>query len=133
MHRVDSRSYVGEPGETVTVTTQVDGGGQVDVVVHGENLGTGGQFTLPPTPGDHLRMQVALAGPLGASCVVTIASVDGSADADLLLCQAHDPAPVHFYNFSVGAAAVVAKFARAAGRRRAGAAVRRAPKKGGRR
>jgi hypothetical protein len=118
MHRLDSRSYVGKPDEMVTVTTQLDGGGSVSVTVHGQDLGTGGQFSLPSTPGERLKMQVALAGPLGASCVVTIAEVDGGSDTDFLICQAHDPAPVHFYNFSVAASAAVAKFARAIGKRR---------------
>jgi hypothetical protein len=118
MHRLDSRSYVGEPGETVTVTTQLDGGATVSVTVHGQDLGTGGQFTLPSTPGERLKMQVALAGSLGASCVVTIVEVDGGSDTDFLICQAHDPAPVHFYTFSVAASAAVANFARAVGKSR---------------
>ena len=112
MHRVDARSYVGTPGETVTVGTQVSGGGQVLVTVNGQPL-AGSQFQLPSTPGASLQMQVSLAGPQGASCVVTIATVDGGADGDLLLCTVHNPAPSHQYTFATAAAAALATLARA--------------------
>jgi hypothetical protein len=114
MHRVESRTYIGEPGETVTLTTQLDGGGVVSVTVDGTDIGAARSFTLP-TAGGARKLQIALVGPLGASCVVTIAAVDGALDGDFLMCQAHDPAPVHFYSFAVAAPAVVASFALAVG------------------
>ena len=107
MHRLESRTYVGQPDEKVTVTTQLHGGGQVDVMVNGQSIGASGQFALPATPGDRVKMQITLIGPLGASCVVGIATVDGGTDGDFLLCQTHNPAPVNFYTFSVAAAEAV--------------------------
>src|SRR5687768_8584001 len=104
MHRVDSRTYVGQPDEVVTLTTQVDGGGQVTVVVNGQDIGGARQFPLPSNAGQRLKFQVSLMGPLGASCVVGIFPVDGSSDGDFLMCQAHNPAPVNFYTCSVAAA-----------------------------
>jgi hypothetical protein len=109
MHRVQSRTYVGQPNETVTVTTKVGGGGQVMVTVDGQPV-VGGQFQLPGTPGAGVRMQIALAGPQGASCLVTIAVVDGSTDTDFLLCTVFNPAPVGLYDFSTAAAAAVTSF-----------------------
>ena len=103
MHRVDSRTYVGQPNEVVTLTTQVSGGGQVSVLVNGQDIGAARQFPLPPNAGDRLKFQVALMGPLGATCVLTIATVDGVSDGDFLMCQAHNPAPVNFYTCSVAA------------------------------
>lgn len=101
MHRIESRTYVGQPREVVTITTRVSGGGQAAVIVNGVDIGPNGQFPLPPDPGDGTRWQIALMGPLGATCVVGITVVDGSADGDFLICQAHNPAPVHFYSCSV--------------------------------
>ena len=46
MHRIDSGTYVGQPGELVTVGTQVDGGGQISVTLDGQPLG-GSTFNLP--------------------------------------------------------------------------------------
>src|SRR5213596_1607525 len=112
MHRLESRTYIGQPGETVSLTTQVDGGGQVGVTVDGQDLGAGRQFSLPPNPGDGVKLQIALVGPLGASCVVGIAVVDDGSDGDLLMCQAHNPAPVHFYTFAVAAVGALARLAR---------------------
>lgn len=106
MHRIQSRTYVGQPGETVTISTVASGGGQARVTVGGQPVTTG-QFRLPTTAGSTLRMQVALAGPQGASCVVTIAVVGGATDTDFLLCSTFNPAPVHFYDFSVAATAAV--------------------------
>ena len=104
MHRIESRTYVGQPSETVTLTTQVDGGGQVSVVVDGQDIGAARQFPLPTTPGSRLKLQITLMGPLGATCVVGIATVDGGSDGDFLMCQAHNPAPVNFYTCAVAAA-----------------------------
>jgi hypothetical protein len=101
MNRTDSRTYKGQPGETVDVTTTVSGGGQVAVTVDGVVKGPQAQFRLPPNPGDRITWEIALIGPLGADCVVTITVVDGGADGDFLVCQAHNPAPVHFYSASV--------------------------------
>lgn len=115
MHRVDSRTYVGQPNETVTLTTQTAGGGQVSVIVDGQDIGAARQFPLPATPGVRVRVQVALLGPLGATCVVTIAVVDGATDGDFLMCQAHNPAPVNFYSCSVVAAAALRDLATARG------------------
>ena len=109
MHRVQSRTYVGQPNETVTVTTAVNGGGQVTVTVNGQPI-AGGQFRLPGTPGAGVRMQIALAGPQGASCVVTIAAVDGATDPDFLLCSVFDPLPFNLYDFSAAAVTAVASF-----------------------
>lgn len=112
MHRIQSRTYVGQPRETVTVSTVTSAGGQARVTVGGQPV-VNGQFQLPSTPGATLRMQVALAGPQGASCVVTIAVVDGGADTDFLLCSTFNPAPVNFYDFSVAANTAVSAFAAA--------------------
>ena len=127
MHRLESRTYVGEKAEAVSLTTAVDGGGQVSVMVDGQDLGAGRQFQLPPNPGERVKLQIALVGPLGASCVVTISVVDGGSDADFLMCQAHNPAPVHFYNCSVAGPTAL----NALGKVKA-AQPQRAGKKGGR-
>jgi hypothetical protein len=101
MHRIESRSYVGQAREVVTITTRVTGGGQAAVIVDGVDMGQQADFQLPDNLGDRIKWQIALMGPLGATCVVGIAVVDGSADGDFLICQAHNPAPVHFYTCSV--------------------------------
>lgn len=115
MHRVDSRTYVGQPNENVTLTTNLAGGGQVSVMRDGQDIGAGGQFSLPPNGGDRVKLQVALTGPLGATCIVTIAMVDGATDGDFLMCQAHNPAPVNFYTCSVAAAPALNALAAAKG------------------
>ena len=114
MHRVQGRTYVGQPGELVAVKAAASGGGQATITVHGQPLNDG-QFPLPTAPGASVRMQIALAGPQGASCVVTISVVDGGPDADFLLCSVFNPAPVNFYDFSVAAAAAVRSLAEAKG------------------
>jgi hypothetical protein len=114
MHRVQSRTYVGQPRETVSVNTAVSGGGQVSVSVGGQPV-VGGQFQLPGTLGASVRMQIALAGPQGASCVVNISVVDGTSDTDFLLCSVFNPAPVNLYDFSVAATAAVTSLATARG------------------
>jgi len=129
MHRLQSRTYVGQPGEAVAVTTTLHGGGQVGITVGGQ--ASSGQFQLPSTPGVGVRMDIALAGPQGASCVVGIATVDGGSDPDFLMCSVFNPAPVNQYSFSVAAPAAVAAFGAAraavAGRRaKAGAAAKSA-------
>jgi hypothetical protein len=119
MHRLQSRTYVGQPGERVSVATTVHGGGQVSVSIGGQPVGS--QFQLPSTPGAAVRMDIALAGPQGASCVVGIAAVDGGSDPDFLICTTFNPAPVNQYSFSVAAQDAVVAFgaARAAVRRSA--------------
>ncbi|MEO7192085.1 MAG: hypothetical protein ABI051_13620 [Vicinamibacterales bacterium] len=109
MHRLRSNVYVGQPGEAVGLSTAVHRGGQIVVTLDGEAL-SGGSFTLPATAGHQVNLQIALAGPRGASCVVgisTVDNVDGGTDGDLLLCQPLTPAPVHRYSFSVASAAAV--------------------------
>ena len=134
MHRLQSRTYVGQPGESVSVTTTVHGGGQASVTIGGQPVGS--RFQLPSTPGAAVRMDIALAGPQGASCVVGIATVDGGSDPDFLMCTVFNPAPVNQYSFSVAAPAAVAAFgaARAAVGGGAGpvtAKAARAPRAGG--
>jgi hypothetical protein len=65
-------------------------------------------------------MDIALAGPQGASCVVGIATVEGGSDPDFLMCTVFNPAPVNQYSFSVAAQAAVVAFG--AARRSAGPA-----------
>ena len=111
MHHVFGLSYVGRPTEAVSLTTQAAAGGQINVTLDGQPISGNAQFQLPSTAGSQSSMQIALFGPVGASCVVGIAEVDGGTDGDFLLCQAHDPAPVHFYTFSVASPAAVTTFA----------------------
>jgi hypothetical protein len=115
MHRVDAGTYIGELGEQTTLATEVDGGGQVRVTLDNQDTGATRQFTLGANPGDRRTLRIALAGPLGATCVVTIAVVDGTTDGDFLICQPHDPAPVHTYTFDAAAKVAIAKFAIAVG------------------
>jgi hypothetical protein len=110
MQRLQSRTYVGKPRETVSLQTTVGGGGQVRITVGGQPV-AGGQFQLPGTAGATARMQIALAGPQGASCVVGISVVDGGSDTDFLLCSVFNPLPVSFYDFSVAPAAVLTTLA----------------------
>jgi hypothetical protein len=115
MHRVDAGTYIGEPGEQATLATDLDGGGQVRVTLDNQDIGAARQLTLGGNPGDRRTLRIALAGPLGATCVVTLAVVDGTTDADFLICQPHDPAPVHTYTFDAAAKVAIAKFAVAMG------------------
>jgi hypothetical protein len=115
MHRVDAGTYIGEPGEQTTLATELDGGGQVRVTLDNQDTGAARKFTLGANPGDRRTLRIALAGPLGATCVVTIAVVDGTTDGDFLICQPHDPAPVHTYTFDAAAKVAIAKFAIAVG------------------
>ena len=115
MHRLGAGTYLGELEEAVTLTTQLDGGGQGRVTLDGEDMGDEREFTLPADAGDRSTLQITLSGPLGATCVVTIAVVDGATDGDFLICQAHDPKPVHTYTFDAAAKEVIAKFAIAIG------------------
>ena len=114
MHRVQGRTYVGQPGEIVTVSTSVAGGGQASVRVGATPL-AGTRFRLPDEPGSAVRMQIALVGPKGASCAVAIAVVDDGEDTDLLLCTTFNPAPVNVYDFSVATAAAMTTLAGARG------------------
>jgi hypothetical protein len=104
MHLIDNRTYVGRPGEEVTVTTSVNDGGQACVIVDGVNMGPQAKFKLPAEPGDLIRWQIALSGPRGATCVVVTTIVDDGSDTDFLMCQDHTPAPVHFYTASAAGA-----------------------------
>jgi hypothetical protein len=101
MHRIKRRKYVGSANETVTVTTRPSGGGQSSVILDGQPVGPNARFALPATPGAQRMFQVALSGPLGADCVVGIATVDGGTDSDFLICLAHNPLPVNTYSCSV--------------------------------
>ena len=56
-------------------------------------------FTLDPTPGHAGKLSVGLFGPVGDTCLVDIAVVDGGSDRDLLVAHPHDPFPVHDYEF----------------------------------
>jgi hypothetical protein len=108
MHQLQNRTYAGEPGETVSVQTDVAGGGAVTVVVDGVELGEDPTFTLKANPGDETHMRIALFGANGDSCVVRIDQVDGGTDGDLLLVQSLDPAPIHLYRFIVTPATAMA-------------------------
>ena len=114
MHLLENRTYAGAPGETVTVETEVEGGGSVTVVIDGTEVEEDPVFVLKPNPGDETHMRVALFGAVGESCVVRISEVDGGSDGDLLLCQSLDPAPIHRYRFIVTPASAVAALRRAA-------------------
>ena len=118
MHRLGSGTYLGELEETVTLTTELDGGGQVRVALDGEDMVDEREFTLPADSGERSTLRITLSGPLGATCVVTVAVVDGATDGDFLICQAHEPKPVHTYTFDAAAKAVIAKFALPSARHR---------------
>ena len=118
MHRIESRTYVGQPREKVTVTTEVRGGGQVRVSVNGVDMGPQAEFPLPSDPGDRIKWQIDLRGPRGATCVVSTVQVDGGSDPDFLICQVHNPAPVHFYTCSVVQAPVMKALRKPRGARR---------------
>ena len=110
MHHVSGLLYVGQPNETVSLTTQVAAGGQITVTLDGQPIPGDTQFRLPSSPGTPCVLQVSLFGPIGASCAVGLAVVDGGTDGDFLLCQVHNPAPVHVYTFGVASAASVKTF-----------------------
>ena len=128
MHKVDSRTYIGQPSEAVAVNTTLAGGGQHTISVDGQPI-VGGRFQLPGTPGGAVRMTIALAGPQGASCLVALSTVDGGSDTDFLLCTVFNPAPVNLYDFSVARADAVTSLAAARGVRRAATRPRRVAKK----
>jgi hypothetical protein len=130
MHRIESRTYVGQANEQVVVDTKVDGGGQATITVNGTAMGPQARFSLPANPGDRLKWQVALMGPLGATCVVDTRVVDGASDADFLICQTHNPAPVHFYTVSVAQAPAIRglRAMRAAAAKASGAPAAAAPR-----
>ena len=134
MQLLDTRTYAGVPGETVTVSTDVAGSGAVTVMIDGATVGEDPTFVFKANPGDETHMSIVLVGAVGDSCVVGISEVNGASDGDLLLCQSLDPAPIHRYRFIVVAAAAVAALERAtqpvgaarlAARRRPGAAPKR--------
>ena len=160
MRKIDSRTYVGEPGEIVTITTTVGGSGaRARVCVDGAEMGSSARFPLPDTPGGAVKWEVVLSGPLGSLCVVTIADVDlpKGVDEDFLICQTHNPRPIHFFSAAVASVGAVRSLTRARAARasraprhkavrRIGAkkrttkaatgrrkSTKRAPKKGGRR
>lgn len=121
MHRLKDRTYVGSPGETVTISLTLENGGQARATLNGVPI-PGRTFPLPAAAGDGVRLEIQLTGPVGASCVVGIAEVDGGEDGDLLLCQPHDPSPVQFYDFSVASMAAVGRLAAMRGVRSSAAA-----------
>ena len=128
MHLLEDRTYAGVPGETVTVETEVHGGGHVTVALDGVEVDPDPTFDLKPNPGQETIMRIGLIGAEGESCVVKIGEVDGGRDGDLLLCQSLDPAPVHRYRFIVTPAQAIKSLMRAPTRRRPAAAQRRARK-----
>lgn len=130
MHRISLRTYVGQPSELVSLSTDADAGGQVSASLDGRPISPNSQFQLPASPGSQSTLQVSLVGPLGASCVVGLSVVDGGSDGDFLLCQVHNPAPVHFYTIGVAAATALKNFATTKGVK-AGKAVKAAGKKAG--
>ena len=101
MHRLESRVYAGEPNEDVTYRTDPDGGASVRVLLNGVDTAPDGSFRLPGNPGEQTQLTITLFGPSGTTCVVGIAVVDGGTDGDMLVCQPHDPAPIHLYRFIV--------------------------------
>ena len=101
MQRVGIRRYSGAAGETATVTTQVSGSAAVKFVLDGQDKGTTSpfQFQLKGAAGDTSDLSIALFGEVGSTCNVSITTVDGAADRDVLLSTQHDPFPVHDYEF----------------------------------
>lgn len=117
LHRLEIGTYAGAPGESVTFSTDVEGGGAVKVAVDGVEMGARRNFGLKSNPGDQTQLRIALFGAPGESCVVGIDNVDGGRDGDLLICQPHDPAPVHFYTLIVASAASMTMLHSVGGRR----------------
>lgn len=101
MHRLENRVYAADPNEPVRYGTRPDGSAAVRVQVDGVDVAENGSFTVSGTPGDQRQLTVSLFGESGTTCVVGLADVDGGIDGDMLVCQPHDPAPVHFYRFIV--------------------------------
>ncbi len=115
MRKIDSRTYVGEPGEIVTITTTVGGSGAAaQVSVGGVEMGSSATFPVPDTPGGEIKWEVVLSGPLGSLCVVTIADVElpKGVDEDFLICQTHNPRPVHFFTAAVASVGAVRSLTR---------------------
>jgi len=101
MQRVDIRRYTGSTGETATITTQVTGSAAVKFVLNGQDKGGVSPFTfkLQGKGGDTSDLSIALFGDVGAQCKVSITTVGGGEDRDVLLSTQHDPFPVHDYEF----------------------------------
>jgi hypothetical protein len=112
MHKVSGLFYLGQPSESVSLTTHLAAGGQITVTLDGQTIPANTQFQLPANPGVR-TMQIGLFGPTNATCVVSISTVDGGTDPDFLMCQPLTPAPSHIYTFSVPPAASLAVFAAA--------------------
>lgn len=110
MHRIQRHEYVGQPGESVRVTTITHGGGRVRLTLDGQDLGSVRTFPLSNAGAPDRNLKIELAGPLGASCGVGIAVVDSGTDGDFLLCQAVNPMPSSDYTFKVAASASVTAF-----------------------
>lgn len=118
MHRVSSRSYVGQPNESVTLSNQPSNGGQVSATLDGSPISPNSQFSLPGSAGAQSKLQVLLSGPTGASTVVgisVVAEAPGQQDTDFLICQTHNPQPMHEYTMVVASASAVARFGAAKG------------------
>lgn len=128
MHLLESRVYAGAPGETVTVTTAVEGGGAVTVFVDGQEVDQDPAFPIRGNAGDETHMRISLFGAVGESCVVTISEVDGGSDGDLLLCQTLDPAPSHLYRFIVASGSALRRLEGARSTQRGAAEGKVAPR-----
>lgn len=122
MHRIGSRTYVGQPGETVIVTTRASGEAQASVFVNEMDMGPNATFQLPSDPGSRAQWAVQLSGELGETCIVSIFTVDGGSDDDFLICQAHNPSPVHTYECAVAQVSAIREISRMRG-----AGARKAP------
>ena len=103
MQRVGIRQYSGNAGETVTVTTQVKGSGAVKFRLNGKDQAASSsfEFQLQGNPGNTTELSIALFGEVGSTCDVSIRTVDGGADSDVLLSTQHNPFPVHPYKFVI--------------------------------
>jgi len=116
MHKLPSSNvYVGQPIELVSLSTNPDNGGQVTADLDGTPIAANSQFSLPGSPGAQSVLRVKLNGPIGASTDVGIAVVDGATDMDFLICQTHNPAPIHEYKFVVATATAVNRLGMARG------------------
>lgn len=135
MRKIDSRTYVGEPGEIVTISTTVGGDGAgARVCVDGVEMGASARFPLPETPGGEVKWEVVLSGPLGSVCVVTIADVDlpKGVDEDFLICQTHNPRPIHFFSAAIASMVAVRSLTRTHPARASRSPRRKAVRRGGR-